>query len=71
MDIALWFFGIIFGVACMGWWYFIIVPAIFIICLIIYEPVNRWMLKKFGTDPETQRLRNLSKKIWREKWRRY
>ena len=71
MDIALWFFAIIFGVYCLGWWYFLIVPAIIILCLVIYRPVNNWMLKKFGTDPETQWLRNKANKVWRDRWRKY
>lgn len=65
MEIALWFFAILCGVYCMGWWFFIVFPAIIIFCLIIREPVNKWMYKKWGTNPDLQDIKNKADKLWR------
>lgn len=50
MDIALWFFAIILGVSCMGWWSFLLMAVIVLIMGFWKGDIDDWTKRHIG-DP--------------------
>lgn len=45
MEIALWFFAIILGVACMGWWSFLLMAIVVLIMAFWKGNIDDWAKK--------------------------